>query len=183
MRLSPLFAAPALIAFLVAPAVARPLSEAEAKGLTSAVEAYQRAISSSDAEKIVATIPPRVVNVFVGAAGIEAKKVQETLVGQTRELMKSVKVTDFVVAPGPYEGADETLADGSKLVWATVPAQFVTDAGGKKALNHQPLFAVLEDGTWYFSRIDGEQAQALVATAYPFVAKVKFPAPTSAPAK
>jgi len=183
MRFSHLFAAPALVALMALPAIARPLSEAEAKGLTRAVDAYQRAVSGADAEKIVATIPPRVVNVFVATAGIEAKKVQETLVGQTRELMKTVKVTDFVVAPGPYEGTDETLADGSKLVWATVPAQFVTDAGGKKALNHQPLFAVLEDGTWYFSRIDGQQAQTLVATAYPFVAKVKFPAPTSAPVK
>lgn len=177
------FLAPFVLAALAAlPAAARPLTEAEEKGLTKAINGYERATTHADAERIVATIPPRIVNIFAGASGIEADKVKETLVGQTRDLMKGTSISDFAVAPGPYDAADATLADGTALVWVIVPADFTTQENGKSMRNHQPLFAVLEDGEWYFSRVDGPQQQQMVAMAYPFVAKVKLPAATATPA-
>lgn len=166
---------------LALPAAARPLTEAEGKGLTKAVTRYQQATERGNASAIVATIPPRIINAFVGAAGIEASKVNEVLVAQTKEILKSAKISDFTVGAGPYDATDVTLADGTPLVWVVVPAQFVTEANGQKVRNDQPLFAVEEDGAWYFSRVDGAQAQQLIATAYPFVAGVTFPAPAQTP--
>ncbi|MBS0563311.1 MAG: hypothetical protein JSR87_02135 [Proteobacteria bacterium] len=176
------FLAPLIVAVVAAlPAAARPLSEAEAGGLAHAIDSYVRATTGNDAEGIVATIPPRILNIFAGASGIEASKVKETLVGQTRDLMKGARITDFTVSPGPYDAADATLADGTAVVWVVVPAEFTTDVKGKKTLNHQPLFAVREDGEWYFSRVDGPQQQQMVGMAYPFVAAVKLPAATATP--
>ena len=163
------------------PLDARPLSEAEATGLDKAVATYLRATMSKDAEKVVGTIPPRILNVFAGTAGIEAKDVQTTLIAQTIELMKTTEITDFVAAPGPYEGNDATLADATPVVWAVVPTQFTAEANGAKTLNYQPLFAVLEAEKWYFSRIDGPQQQQIVGFAYPFIATATLPPSSSQP--
>lgn len=176
------FLAPLFLALTFAlPLHARPLSEVEAKSLDKAVAGYMRATMSKDAEKVVATIPPRILNVFAGTAGIEAKDVQKTLITQTKELMKTTAITEFVAAPGPYEGNDATLADSTPVVWAVVPTQFVTATNGAKALNHQPLFAVLEADKWYFSRIDGPQQQQIVGFAYPFITTATLPPSSSQP--
>ncbi len=165
-----------LVLSVALPAAARPLTEDEAGGLTRAVDSYRRATMGKNAEKIVATIPPRVVNVVAGSAGIEASKVQKTLIEQTTELMKTSAVSDFVTAPGPYEANDAVLDDGTAVVWVVVPAQFVAEGNGKKTRNSQPLLALQEGGKWYFSRIDGPQQQQIVSFAYPFIAGVKLPA-------
>jgi hypothetical protein len=166
---------------LALPLNARALSEEEQAGLTKAVDSYRRVTTAKNAEKIVATIPPRVLNVFAGTAGIEASKVEDTLVAQTAELLKTTAITDFVTAPGPFDGNDATLQDGTKVVWAVVPTQFTAEGKAGKSRNSQPLLAILESGKWYFSRIDGPQQQQIVSFAYPFIAGVSLPAATSTP--
>lgn len=166
---------------LAAPLAARPLSEAEGDGLQKAIDSYRRVTVNKNAEKIVSTIPPRVLNVFAGTAGIEASKVQETLIAQTAELLKTTEISDFVTAPGPFEGNDATLQDGTEVIWAVVPTQFTAEGKAGKTRNHQPLLAIFEGGKWYFSRIDGPAQQQIVAFAYPFIAGATLPAATSAP--
>lgn len=163
------------------PLTARPLSEAEAAGLTKALEGFFRANTSGDAARIVATLPPRVVNVFAGTAGIEADDVQSALAKQTADLMKTTKVSEFVAAPGPYDAQDATLGDGSSVVWVVIPTQYVTATDKVKSRNSQPLFAVLENNHWYFSRIDGVQQQQLLSFAYPFIATATLPASSVTP--
>lgn len=163
------------------PLSARPLSEAEAAGLTKALEGFFHANTSGEAARIVATLPPRVVNVFAGTAGIEADAVQATLTKQTAELMKKTKVSEFVAAPGPYDASDAKLTDGSAVVWVVVSTQFVTTTDRVKSRNSQPLFAVLEGDHWYFSRVDGPQQQQLLSFAYPFIAEAKLPASSVTP--
>lgn len=163
------------------PLHARALSEEEAAGLTKAVTSYGRVTEAKNAEAIVATIPPRVVNVVAGTAGIEASKIEKTLVDQTKKVLKSSTIRNFVTAPGPFEANDATLADGSQVVWVIVPAQFDAEADGKKTRNNQPLLAIFEAGQWYFSRIDGLQQQQVVGLAYPFIAEAKLPTAVSTP--
>lgn len=175
-----------LISFVAAavmalPVAARPLTEGEAASLQAALTSYKIASVNKHADQIVATIPPRIVNVFAGTAGIEASQVTKTLVSQTEAMLKTTKITDFVYAPGPYEAKDEKMADGTAIVWAVVPTQFVSEADGKKTLNHQPLLALSEGGKWYFSRVDGPQQQQMVAFAYPFIAQATLPASSAAP--
>lgn len=178
-----LFLSLCLTLILALPAAARPLSEADQAALDKAVLDYMRATMAGSAEKVVATIPPRIVNVFAGAAGIEAKKVQKALVDQTAAVMEGTRIRDFVAKPGPYDANDATLADGSAVTWVVVPVQFRAEGGGKATFNDQPLLAILEGGQWYFSRVDGPQQQQVVALAYPFIAEAKLPAASSTPAQ
>lgn len=170
-----------LLLSLALPVAARPLSEAEAEGLQKAIDSYRRVTQNKSAEKIVATIPPRVLNVVAGTAGIEADKVTETLITQTAELLKTSTISEFAAAPGPYEASDAKLADGTDIVWVVVPIQFVAEGKDSKTRNNQSLLGIQESGRWYFSRIDGPAQQQLVGFAYPFVAEASLPAATSVP--
>ncbi len=163
-------------------AQARPMTTDEAAALEKALKSYGRVTEAKDAERIVATIPPHVVSIVAGTAGIEASKVAKTLVEQTKAAMAETAITGFVTAPGPYEAEDAVLEDGTGVIWVLVRAQFDAETAGKKTRNHQPLLAVQEGGQWYFSRIDGPQQQQILGLAYPFVAGARLPPSDSQPA-
>lgn len=176
------FLVPALFAIALAlPVQARPLAEGEQAELMKSVDGYLRALGAANAEKIVATIPPRILNVFSGSSGVEASKVQDALTEQTAGLLKTTKFSDFQASKGPFEATDSTLADGTKVTWVVVPTEFTADSAGKKTRNTQPLLGLMEDGSWYFTRIDGPEQQKIVAMAYPFIADAVLPAASSAP--
>jgi len=166
-------------ALVALPAGARPLADTEEKTLSQAVDSYLRATAGGDAEKIVATIPPRVLNVFAGTAGIEAAKVQKALVDQTKGLLKTTKFTDFQSGKGPFDATDSPMADGTTVTWLFVPTEFTTETKGKKTRLKQPLLALEEAGKWYFTRIDGPQQKQLVGFAYPFIDKATLPEASS----
>jgi hypothetical protein len=170
-----LFLASSLIFAPVSAVYARPLAGAEAEAMDKALNSYLAAIGRNDAEKIVAAFPPRILNVFAGATGIEAKKLTETLVAQTAELMKGIKVSEVAAKPGPLDVTDTVLADGVSVVWGLVSTSFVSEAATGKARNNQPLFAVTEGGVWYFLRVDGAERRQLAALAYPFLTEVEIP--------
>lgn len=167
--------------FLALPLHARALGDDEQAGLMKSVDRYLRATGAGNAEKIVETIPPRIVNVFAGTSGVEAKEVQKTLISQTEALLKTTSFQDFQASKGPFDATDATLADGTVVTWVVVATEFTSQTNGQKTRNSQPLLALLEDGKWYFTRIDGPQQQQLVALAYPFVAELKMPASSSVP--
>ncbi|OYX45150.1 MAG: hypothetical protein B7Z02_02590 [Rhodobacterales bacterium 32-67-9] len=168
-----------LLAVLMAhPAAARPLDASEAKSLDTSLGTYLRAIGRSDAKGIVAALPPRVLNVFAGASGVETKKLETTLVEQTAALMKGTKVRDVTADQSALDAEEDDLADGTTVTWVLVPTAFVTEADGAVMQNEQPLLAVEDGEKWYFLRIDGPERQQLAALAYPFLAGRKFPAST-----
>ncbi|MBC7142625.1 MAG: hypothetical protein H5U18_10815 [Rhodobacteraceae bacterium] len=168
-----------LLAVLMAhPVAARPLDAGEAKALDASLGAYLRAIGRSDAKGIVAALPPRVLNVFAGATGVETRKLEATLVDQTRTLMKGTTVRDVTADQSDLDAGEDALADGTKVTWVLIPTAFVTEADGAVMRNEQPLLAVEDGETWYFLRIDGPERQQLAALAYPFLAGREFPPAT-----
>ncbi len=168
-----------VLAVLMAhPAAARPLDAGEAKALDTSLGAYLKAIGRSDAKGIVAALPPRVLNVFAGATGVETKKLEATLVDQTKTLMKGTKVRDVTADQSALDAGEDDLADGTKVIWVLVPTAFVTEAGGAVMRNEQPLLAIEDGAKWYFLRIDGPERQQLAALAYPFLAGREFPPAT-----
>jgi len=56
-------------------ATARPLGETEQTALMKAVDSYLRATGAGNAEKIVDTIPPRIVNVFAASMNTSPRPV------------------------------------------------------------------------------------------------------------
>jgi hypothetical protein len=179
MRHLALIAAALLFAL---PAVARPMGEDERGDLTKSVDGYLRATMANNAEKIVEAIPPRILNIFAGSAGIEAKDLNRTLVDQTRALTKGLKVRDAVSDMSAVTAEDTALADGTAVTWAVVPMSFVAETGGAATLNRMALLALNEGGTWYFVKVDGPQQKQIAAIAYPFVAEAAIPEPVVSPA-
>lgn len=168
-----------LLAMLMAhPAAARPLDAAEAKALDASLGAYLGAIGRSDAKGIVAALPPRVLNVFAGATGVETRKLEATLVDQTEALMKGTTVRDVTADQSTLDAEEDDLADGAKVIWVLIPTAFVTETDGAVMRNEQPLLAVEDGEKWYFLRIDGPERQQLAALAYPFLAGREFPPAT-----
>ncbi len=165
----------ALYALLALPAAARPLTPAEGESLGKAVDLYLAAIGRGDAVKIVGALPPRMLNVFAGATGVEADKLTDTLVEQTRAMAKTAKFRDLAAGRAGLDAGDEALADGTKVIWVLLPTTFTTESKGQKTRHEQPLLALNEGGAWYFLRIEGPQSQQLVSIAYPFLAEVEFP--------
>jgi len=177
---------PALLALSLilaaAPAIARAPSAEEGKKLDTAVDSYLRSIASKDAERLIAAIPPRIVGIFAGAAGVEVDKVNDLLVDQTRGLMKGARFTDLAADVSALDLGDATLKDGTNVTWALIPVSFVTEVGEKRTKSSLPMLAVSEKNRWYFVRIDGPQQKALVQIAYPFLKDTPIPDAVTAPA-
>ncbi len=178
MRMLIAFALSAMLAF---PALARPLAPAEMETLTAAVDRYLSAIEKSDAPTIVGALPPRILNVFAGATGTEAGKLESTLIDQTKAMMKGTRFRDLAFGRSQLVAEDAALADGTAVTWVLIPTAFVSETKSGRTKHEQPLLALNEGGDWYFLRIEGPQSQQLAAIAYPFLAEVKFP-PSSASA-
>ncbi|MCU9849513.1 hypothetical protein OEZ60_16045 [Defluviimonas sp. WL0024] len=172
--------AAALAALAALPAAARPLSPAEAQAMQKSLDTYLRSITAGNAEKIVGALPPRILNVFAGASGLETNKLESTLIEQTKDLMKGTKYRDVTANLDALDAEDAALGDGSEATWVLIPTAFTTIAGGKKTRHEQPLLAVREDDSWHFLRIDGPERQQLAAIAYPFLADKSFPPATTA---
>lgn len=170
----------ALSALLSLPAYARPLAPDEADMLGQAVDRYLAAIGRGDASAIVEALPPRLLNVFAGAMGAEANKLEETLVDQTQAMLKGTKFRDLAYGKSKLVAKDATLADGTPVTWVLIPTAFVAETGGRKTRHEQPLLALYEGEQWYFLRIEGAQSQELAAIAYPFLSDVGFPPASTA---
>lgn len=171
----------ALALALALPAAARPLTADEAKSLDHAVQGYLSATSSNDAEALVRAIPPRILNVFAGSAGIEARKLTRTLEEQTRELTKGLTVRKATANETALDAEEAKLDDGTAVMWVVVPTSYEAEKDGKKTQNAQSLVAISEGDKWYFVRIDGPQQKQMATLAYPFLAKAKVPDPVVTP--
>ncbi|MCV2867201.1 hypothetical protein OEW28_00990 [Defluviimonas sp. WL0002] len=167
---------------LALPAQARPLTGSEAETLSVSVDAYLEAIGAGSAEKIVASMPPRILNVFAGSTGVETSKLTQVLTEQTESLMKGTRFSNLAAGKSTLKAEDGVMPDGSTVTWVLIPTRFTATANGTSTINEQPLLAVQEDGTWYFLRVDGPERQQLAAIAYPFLAGVTMPESTVRPA-
>jgi hypothetical protein len=165
------------------PALARPLTGEESTRLGSAVDRYLSATASNDAEGLVAAIPPRILNIFSGTAGIEAKDLKPTLEKQLAATLKDTQISNVTSDQSALDATDVTMSDGTAVTWSVVPTTFTADVKGKKTLNKEAVVALSEGGKWYILRVNSPKAKMLAAIAYPFISDVTLPEPetTAAP--
>lgn len=170
-----------LLLLWVLPGAARPLTDVEGRRLDRALSTYFGAWERGDAAKIVAKMPPRLLGVFAGATGVEARNLNAMLVEQVRGRLKAVRASDPEADRDGLMVEEATLADGATVLWGLLPVRFVSRSGTEAQLNEQPLLVIREGGTWYFLRIDGPEWRGLAAIAYPFLAGVAMPEPRVMP--
>lgn len=173
-------AAFALCLIAACPAAARPLDDTERRGLDKAVTAYSRALERGDAAALTGTLPPRLMRFHAGMTGMTVAALEQAMTEQTAAMMADTRFGALTADPSAAEAAEATLADGSQVLWAVLPATFETETAGGRARVSQPVLALRDEGKWYLIRIDPSQAQVLAAV-YPFLAGVDLPAATVAP--
>lgn len=162
------------------PTAARPLDDGERRGLDKAVAAYSRALERGDAAALTGTLPPRLLRFHAGMTGMTVAALEQAMTDQTAAMLESTRFGALEADTSAAEAAEATLADGTQILWAVLPAAFETETDGTRARVSQPVLALRDDGQWYLIRIDPSQAQVLAAV-YPFLAGVDLPAATVAP--
>lgn len=181
MRRLALFALPFM--FVAGLCDARPLAAPEEKALAKAVDGYLGAIETGRAEQVVAAIPPRILDLFAKQSDMDVGALQAILVDQTSALLSQSAFSALSAKVKGADATDSTLPDGTSVTWAIVPMQFVVKAQGSRTRNTQPMLALLEQGRWYFIRIEGAAQSRMVSLAYPFTADARYPAATATPLK
>lgn len=167
---------------LVSPATARPLSPEETHRLGGAVDRYLSATASNDAEVLVASIPPRILNIMAGTAGIEAKDLTPTLQKQVAATLKDTRISDVTSDQSALDATDSTMADGTVVTWVVVSTEYTAAVNGKKTRNSEPIVALSEGNKWYILRVNSPKAKIVAAIAYPFLADAKLPEASATPA-
>lgn len=172
----------AALAIAIAPAAfARPLTADEAQALEKVIGTFGRAMDRGDAERIVDTLPPRVLNFAAAQSGMEIKVLQSAMIDQTKGLLKDAKFSDFAAPITEADAQDATAPDGKPVVWTILRSSFKLKANDQTTLNEQPLVAVNEDGAWYLMRIEAG-AEVMLGAIYPFLKDVQYPAASQTPA-
>lgn len=173
-------AAFALCLLAALPAAARPLDDGERRGLDKAVAAYSRALERGDAQALTGTLPPRLLRFHAGMTGMTVQALEKAMTDQTEAMMADTRFGALEADTAVADVAEATLADGTEVLWAVLPAAFETETAGARTKVSQPVLALFDEGKWYLIRIDPTQAQVLAAV-YPFLAGVELPAATVAP--
>lgn len=177
-----LLAALALSLLIALPAEARPLNRAELRGLDAALAAYSEALETGDAAALTQALPPRMLRFHAGLTGLEIDKLTQAMTEQTEAMMATTRFGALTAETADAEAAEATLADGTKIVWAILPASFTMAQDGRDARVGQPVLALREGKDWFLLRVDPGQ-QRMLAAVYPFLADVTFPEATVGPAE
>ncbi len=155
-----------------APADARSLDDKEKAALTATVTEFDAAMRKNDYERIVDTVPPKVINSISAKAGLDPAKLRTTMVGLMKTLTEQVKIESF--------GMDIAKADYKELKsgapYALIPTETVIAAGDKGRIQQKShTLALLDEGKWYLVRVSDMQQLMIVREVYPEFTGVEFP--------
>lgn len=159
----------------LAPASARPLTEAETTALADKVAAFDAAMRNADYETIIAVIPPRVLQHIADGAGASVDELKVALVGQMKEIFASVTMLNFGMNVAGAEHRE--LADGSPYLLIPTETVMETEGLGKMKVESLTL-GMMDAGAWYLVRIGDAGMVGVLRQVYPQFAGVEFPAET-----
>lgn len=174
-----LAAALLVLVLAVAPAAARPLTDAESAALAERVASFDAAMRNRDYDVIIGVIPPKILDHIATGAGTTADVLRPMLAGQMKEIFESVEIESFGMDLAGLEQRE--LADGEPIVF--IPTRTVMDLGaelGRMQVDSQTL-GMMDAGDWYLVRVNDTAMVGILRQVYPEFAGVEFPAETVTP--
>ncbi len=161
-----------VIAAVYSGAEARSLDDKERTALASTVSEFDAAMRENNFDRIIATVPPKVMNAIAGKAGIDAEKMRSMMSEMMKAMMKDVKIEQFSM---DVSKADlKELASGAP--YALIPTETVISAGEMGRVKQKShTLALLDDGKWYLVRVSELQQLVIVREVYPEFTNVEFP--------
>lgn len=159
----------------LAPASARPLTEAETSALADKVAEFNAAISGGDYETIIEVIPPAMLAHIANQAGVPVEQLLVGLKGQIKEIFASVDLVSFGMDLAAAE--ERELADGSPFVLIPTTTVMAAEGLGRMQVDSHTL-GLLEESDWYLLRVSDAAMVGVLRQVYPPFAGVEFPAET-----
>ncbi|MGE3304779.1 MAG: hypothetical protein AB7I52_02315 [Rhizobiaceae bacterium] len=154
---------------------ARPVSEAEREALVQTVDDFNAAMAAGDYQRLVDTVPPRVVEHIAKQANVDAEMLRKVMLEQITQAMASVKIEAF--AMDMDAASDHELPGGEP--YALIPTRTVMDTGASgKFEARSDTLAFLDEGTWYLVRVSEADQVKILREVYPEFAAVEFAAGT-----
>ena len=160
----------AIAPVLAPPADARGLEDHERSTLASTVDEFNTAMRNDNYERIIATVPPKMVEVVAKKVQLPVSEVRTSMVSAMRNVTNSVKIESFSMDVGKAEYQE---ANGGEP-YALIPTETVLAADGQRYRVKSKTLALLDGATWYLVRV-GEPSQVVVLrSAYPQFAGIEF---------
>ncbi len=151
---------------------ARSLEDKEKAALAATVSQFDAAMRDNNFERIIATVPPKVMNSIAGKAGIDVLKMRSMMSEMMKTMMKDVKIEQFSMDVGKADFKE--LSSGTP--YALIPTETVISAGEMgKVKQKSHTLALLDDNTWYLVRVSELQQLVIVREVYPEFTNVEFP--------
>lgn len=156
----------------VAAAPAREMTAAETTSLGETVTAFDAAMRDNNYERVVDTIPPRVMKHIADSGGTDVETLRPMVVQQMTALLSSVKLNSFGM--DLPNAVHKQSAKGEPYSLIPTHIEVVTDTGTTIVKTH--TLALLDEGRWYLLRVDDPGQLQILRQVYPDFAGVEFPA-------
>lgn len=158
---------------LTGSALARSLEAAEKASLEKTVTDFSAAMAKQDFDRVVETLPPRLLSTMADGAKVDIAKLRAAIVDVMRKGLAVVKISSFGIDLAKAQHKE--LANGTPYV--LVPTKTVIDMpDGSRLINSAHTVAIMDDSKWYLLSIEQPSQIVIFRQAYPDFVNVEFPA-------
>ena len=156
----------------IPPAEARSLEDTEKAALSQTVSEFDAGMRNQNYERVIATVPPRVIAAIAKKAGIGVEELAPAMVQVMKSALAAVKVESFSMAM--MSAQYKELSNGTPYV--LIPTETVIDAGDKGRISEKThSLALQDDGKWYILRVNDVGNLMILRDVYPDFAGVELP--------
>lgn len=152
--------------------LASSLEETEKAALAATVADFNAAMIEPRYERLVDTIPPRMLAWIAKQGGATVEQIRPAMVELMKTLLASVKIESFSMALDRAEHRE--LPSGTP--YALIPTTTVLDLGDKGRFEEKSYtVALLDEGKWYLVRVGDAQQLVIMREVYPEFTGIEIP--------
>ena len=151
---------------------AREFDGKEKAELATTVADFNAAMVEARYDRIVKTIPPRVLAAMAEKAGTTSEKLVPDMISLMQALLEKVKIESFSMdlAKADYKEAK------SGMPYVLIPTETVMSIGGKDRIKEtSSTLGIIEDGQWYLLRVADPGQLAIMRDVYPELSDLAIP--------
>jgi hypothetical protein len=166
-------AALAFAAFLLpVSASARSLEDKEKAALGTTVAEFDAAMKANNFERVIATVPPKVINSIASKGGIKVEDLKPVMIAMMKSAMEKVKIESFGMdlAKAEYK---ETANGTPYVLIPTTTVMSAPEIGKIQQKSHS--LGIMDEGKWYLIRVSEAQQVVILREVYPEFTGVEFP--------
>lgn len=170
--------AAAFLLLFVGSASGRDVTADEKEALGHRADAFLTAVNGVDTEVTVDMIPPRILSAMADQAGLTFVQARAELVAIVDMVMGELEANaEFSFELDVAATHFLELSDGTP--YGLIPSRTFIEMEGVAVKVTSEALAVLDEGLWYFVRVDELEQILLLQQVYPLFAGVQFNGPVT----